>query len=263
MAEHSLVIDSYLLGKIIRWYIDTYRHVRKWGRTKQPSLEFLERHPFSSRDARYLTSSDLVQHIQERRAGGTGPSTGSNDLTWIGVVLRAAKGAQGMKVNPLIVNEARSTCHELRLIAKPKRRNWRVGALEEQKLDEHFCRRDDRSNIPMFDIWHFAIESARREDEICNLLWDDLDEGNRTGIVRDAKHPRLKEGNHRKFKMTSEAWAIVARQPRNDQRIFPYNAKSVSAAFTRACKILVIPRLNNTGGRRSVPTFSLLPQLPT
>jgi len=202
MAEHSLVLDSYVLGNIIRWYIDTYRHVGKWGRTKQTTLEYLERHPISSRDARYLTSSDLVQHIQERRAGGTEPATVSNDLTWIGVVLRAAKGAQGMKVNPMVVNEARSTCYELRLIAKPKRRNRRVGALEEQKLDEHFCRRDERSNTPMFDIWHFAIESARREDEICNLLWEDLDEGNPTGIVRDAKHPRLKE---RRAMM--QAWA--------------------------------------------------------
>jgi len=249
MAEHSLVLDSYLVGKLIRWYIDTYRHVGKWGRTKQTTLEFLERHPISSRDARYLTSSDLVQHIQERRAAGTGPSTVSNDLTWIGVVLRAAKGAQGMKVNPLIVNEARSTCHELRLIAKPKRRNRRVSPLEEQKLDDHFSRRDERSDIPMFDIWHFAIESARREDEICNLLWEDVDEVHRTGIVRDAKHPRMKEGNHRKFKMTPEAWAIVARQPRTDERIFPYNAKSVSAAFTRACKILGIKDLRFHDGR--------------
>jgi integrase len=101
----------------------------------------------------------------------------------------------------------------------------------------------------MFDIWHFAIESARREDEICNLLWEDLDEGNRTGIVRDAKHPRLKEGNHRKFKMTPEASAIVARQPRTHERIFPYNAKSVSAAFTRACKILGIKDLRFHDGR--------------
>ena len=174
MAEHSLLLNSYLLGKIIRWYIDTYRHVGKWGRTKQTTLEFLERHPISSQDARYLTSSDLVQQIQERRAGGTGPSTVSNYLTWIGVVLRAAKGAQGMKVNPLIVNEARNTCHELRLIAKPKRRNRRVGALEEQKLDEHFSRRDERSNIPMFDIWHSRSSQpdARTKSATCyGKIW--------------------------------------------------------------------------------------------
>jgi hypothetical protein len=97
MAEHCQVLDSYLLGKIIRWYIDTYRHVGKWGQTKQTTMEYLERHPISDRDARYLTPSDLVQHGQERRAGGAGPSTVGNDLTWIGVVLRAAKGAHSYR----------------------------------------------------------------------------------------------------------------------------------------------------------------------
>jgi integrase len=101
-------------------------------------------------------------------------------------------------------------------------------------LDVHFSQRDERAEIPMFDIWHFAIESARREDEICNLLWEDVDAVNRIGIVRDAKYPRLKEGNRRKFKMTPEAWAIVERQPRTNERIFPYKATSVSSAFTRA-----------------------------
>jgi len=249
MAEQTHVLDSYLLGKIIRWYIDTYRHVGKWGRTKQTTLEYLEHHPISDRDARYLTPSDLVQHVQERRSGGAGPATVGNDLTWLGVVLRAAKGAQGMKVNPTIVSEARTACRELRLIAKPRRRERRVTPLEERRLDDYFRRRDDRSQIPMFDIWHFAVESARREEEICNLLWEDIDAANRTGIVRDAKHPRSKEGNHRTFKMTAEAWAIVDRQPKTNVRIFPHKARSVSSAFTRACKILGIKDLRFHDGR--------------
>jgi hypothetical protein len=39
--------------------------------------------------------------------------------------------------------------------------------------------------------------------------------------VRDAKHPRHKEGNHRRFKLTAEAWAIVVRQPKTSEYIFP------------------------------------------
>jgi hypothetical protein len=38
-----------------------------------------------------------------------------------------------------------------------------VTAAEEQKLDAFFARRDDRLQIPMLDIWQFAIESAKRE----------------------------------------------------------------------------------------------------
>lgn len=40
--------------------------------------------------------------------------------------------------------------------------------------------------------------------------------------------------------MTPEAWAIIRRQPRTSQYIFPYNPRSIQAAFTRACQILGI-----------------------
>src|SRR5262249_55949773 len=143
-------------------------------------------------------------------------------------------------VRPEIVQEARSACRELRLIAKARRRDRRPTAEEMRKLDEYFARRDRRSRLPMRDIWHFAIESTRREAEICRLEWADNDDAGRTGLVRDAKHPTDKDGNNRRFKYTAEAWAIVQRQPRVDERIFPYDPKSVCAAFTRACKVLGI-----------------------
>ena len=92
----------------------------------------------------------------------------------------------------------------------------------------------------MGDIVQFAIASARREAEICRLEWTDNDNTARSGLVRDAKHPREKEGNHRRFKYTQEAWAIVQRQPRGDERIFPYEPKSVGDAFTKACHVLGI-----------------------
>jgi integrase len=92
-------------------------------------------------------------------------------------------------------------------------------------------------------IMGFAIHSARRQAEICRLEWADLDSSARTGIVRDAKHPRAKIGNHRQFKFTPEAWGIVQSQPRTSECIFPYNPKSVGAAFTRACGILGISDL--------------------
>ena len=61
--------------------------------------------------------------------------------------------------------------------------------------------------------------------------------------MRDAKHPTAREGNHRRFRYTREAWAIVRAQPRKGEHIFPYDPKSVSAAFTRACKVLGIADL--------------------
>ena len=62
-------------------------------------------------------------------------------------------------------------------------------------------------------------------------------------MVRDAKHPTAREGNHRRFKYTPEAWAVVQGQPRDCEYIFPYDPKSIGAAFTRACHLLQIKDL--------------------
>jgi len=166
-----------------------------------------------------------------------------NDLIWIGVVLRAAKSVKELPVVPEIVQQARSACRELRLVGKPKKRTRRPTADELTRLREHFKSRDRRAEIPMLAVMDFAIASARRESEICRLEWRDNDKAARTGLVRDAKHPTGKEGNHRRFKYTPEAWAIASAQPETSKRIFPYDPKSVGAAFTRACHLLGIQDL--------------------
>ena len=56
-------------------------------------------------------------------------------------------------------------------------------------------------------------------------------------MVRDAKHPTKKEGNHRRFKYTPEGWAVVQAQPKGGEYIFPYDPNSIGAAFTRACRL--------------------------
>lgn len=232
------------LAAIIRWYIDTFESVSKWQRSKQTHLEFLERHKIGKSNPFGLTTAILVDHVRNRRAEGTGASTVANDLTWLGVVLRAAKSVRGLPVRPEIVEETRTACRELRLVGKAQKRNRRPTAEELQRLKAFFSRRDVRSTIPMVDIVDFAIHSARREAEICRLEWRDNDSESRTGMVRDAKHPTAKEGNHRRFKYTPEAWEIVDHQAMTSEYIFPYNPRSVGEAFTRACHILGIKDLH-------------------
>lgn len=231
------------LAELIRWYIDTFETISRWQRSKQTHLEFLERHSLGKSVAHTLTSADLIRHVQSRRAEGAGPATVINDLIWIGVVLRAAKGVRELPVNPEVVQQARTACRELRLIGKPRKRVRRPTADELERLREYFKSSDRRATIPMQAIMDFAMTSARRESEICRLEWRDNDKANRTGLVRDAKHPTGKEGNHRRFKYTPEAWALVTTQPETSERIFPYDPKSVGTAFTRACHLLGIENL--------------------
>jgi len=231
------------LAELIRWYIDTFETISKWQRSKQSHLEFLQRHTIGKTNAVTLTSAMLIDHVRSRRADGAGPATVMNDLIWIGVVLRAAKSVKEHPVSPEIVHAARSACTELRLAGKPRKRARRPTLDELVRLRGHFASRDRRAKIPMQAVLDFAIASARRQAEICRLEWRDNDEENRTGLVRDAKHPTAREGNHRRFKYTPEAWAIVERQPRTSEYIFPYDPKSVGAAFTRACRLLGIKDL--------------------
>lgn len=231
------------LGELIRWYIDSFQSISKWQRSKQTHLQYLERHEIAKVNALNLTTSALIDHVRNRRADGTGPATVLNDLVWIGVVLRAARSVREVPINPDIVREARNACRELRLIGRARKRSRRPSADELRRLREFFKSRDGRARIPMVPIMEFAIASARREAEICRLEWADNDDAARTGLVRDAKHPTAREGNHRRFRYTREAWAIVRAQPRKGEYIFPYDPKSVSAAFTRACKVLGIADL--------------------
>ena len=100
----------------------------------------------------------------------------------------------------------------------------------------------------MADIILFALLSARRQDEITRLKWADLDREKGIAWLDDVKHPRKKIGNRRAFRLLSEAWEIIDRQPivwrqdadgtRNpDPRVFPYKTQSIGANFTRACRL--------------------------
>src|SRR6185437_3243458 len=242
-ARRTQHAASITLAELIRWYVETFETISKWQRSKQSHLEFLERHSIGQVNVLELTSGILVKHVQTRRAEGAGPATAINDLVWIGVVLRAAKSVKELPVRPEIVQQARSACRELRLIAKPRQRTRRPTVEELTRLRAFFTSRDARAEIPMVDIMDFAIASARREAEICRLEWRDNDPAVRTGLVRDAKHPTSKDGNHRRFKYTAEAWAIVERQPQTSDYIFPYDPRSVGAAFTRATRLLGISDL--------------------
>lgn len=93
----------------------------------------------------------------------------------------------------------------------------------------------------MQKIVAFALFSTRRQEEITLLRWDDLDDDRI--LVRDMKHPGDKIGNNVYCELPPEALAIVKSMPRVKPEIFPYSTDAISAAFTRACKILGIEDL--------------------
>ena len=96
----------------------------------------------------------------------------------------------------------------------------------------------------MGKIIPFAVATTMRAEEITRITWSDLDEETRTLVIRDRKDPQDKEGNDQRVPLLPAAWSIVQSMPRTDLRIFPYNSKSFSSIFPRACKSLDPPIKN-------------------
>jgi integrase len=227
------------LGSILKLYKEKY--CASVGRTKAADIKRLQTYPIADLPIARLTSEKLIDHMRERNETAK-PQTAGNDLIWIDTVLQAAYPAFGIKVDLSEIDAAKSFCRKVGLMAKSAKRTRRPTAGELDRLSAFFQSRDERSDIPMYDLMWFAIHSGRRQSEITRLEWADND--NHTGLVRDLKHPRKKEGNHRRFKYTAEAWTIAERQPRTSDYIFPYNSKSIGAAWIRACHILEIEDLH-------------------
>ncbi|MFB9867180.1 tyrosine-type recombinase/integrase [Vreelandella sulfidaeris] len=91
------------------------------------------------------------------------------------------------------------------------------------------------------DVIRFAIESCMRLDEICNLRWSDYDAKNGTFIVRLRKHPTQK--TDQVVLLMGNCQAIIAAQPRTNEKIFPFHNESVSNGFRRICDHLGIVNL--------------------
>lgn len=226
----TLLHEGVTVKQLAEYYLADYGE--GFGRSKKAAVEALAESDLGRVKALSLTTGQIIDHIRSRRLS-VAPATALNDLVWLKALFRFARSAKGIPANLSTITDATAFCRTEKLVAKSRKRERRPTEQELLTLAAHF---DNKRGIPMKDIMWFAVQSARRESEICRLLWAD-NEKDLTGLVRDAKHPTSKEGNHRRFKYTPEGWEIVQRQPKTDARIFPYNAKTVGEMFRRACKL--------------------------
>ena len=236
------------VAELLAWYGENIKALTPWGRTKEADLKRLAGYEISEKNVLRLTTADYISHVEARRRDGAGPATANNDLIWLRGVFRTARASLGLPINLQFLEDASHELRQRRVIGKPKERQRRVTAAEEKALLDHFAVRDMRAEIPMADIIRFALLTARRQEEITRLKWADLDRDKGIAWLDDVKHPRKKVGNRRAFRLLSEAWEIIDRQPKimvegpdgkqtPDPRVFPFNPKSIGANFTRACRL--------------------------
>jgi integrase len=233
--------DTMTLAALIGWYIGHAGKLSKFGRSKAADLNRLKGYAIADRIASGLRTQDYVRHAEERRRSGAGPATVGNDLVWIRGVLKSARASLGLNASLDALADATAHLRSTRTIAKSKKRERRLRPGEEAALLAYF--EGKVSTVPMADIVRFALATTRRQEEIMRIRWADVDEARGVCRLEDVKHPTMKEGNHREFRILPDALAIIARQPRTSEFVFPYNPKTIGALFTRAVGMLGIKDL--------------------
>lgn len=246
------------LNSLIDDYVENYGNKVRMGRSKKSDLNRIKDYKIASTDINKLSSATYIEHIKNRLDDGVKPQTARNDVIWIGILLKFGIATQNAAPDLSQLESAKNFLRSTGLIARPDQRS-RLPTVDEHKTLLEYFRAKTRiraGSPPMADILLFALHSARRQSEITKILWADNSDEYKTGIVRDAKHPRQKIGNHRKFTYTDEAWCIAQRQPKTHDRIFPYDNRTVSANFTRACKMVEIDGLRFHDYRHAATTLA-------
>ncbi|NTE96668.1 tyrosine-type recombinase/integrase [Agrobacterium tumefaciens] len=235
------------LCEVIAKYLEEIAVINPVGRTKGHTLRAIGRSSLGAMKALDIRSNHIVEYAQGRVANdGVQWSTASNEVMSMSAVFSVAQAAWGYNLDYDEVRKAKAVMRKLGMWARPKERMRRPTM---QELDALFLHLEDRARrrewaVPLMKIVAFAMFSARRQEEVLKLLWADVDEKERTVVVRDMKNPTMKWGNHVTCKLPDEAWAILQSMPRMDERIFPYGLTGVSASFTRACRWVGITDLH-------------------
>jgi integrase len=230
------------------------RYVKEYGgeigKTKAACLATIQRHSIAFMACADIGSTDIV--VFARTIGSvTGlanpsPSTIGNYLSHLGAVFAVARKGWGYPLDPEAMSDALFVLRKQRAVSKSEKRERRPTLDELNSLLDHFEERQQRAprSAPMVDIVIFALFSTRRQEEITRIKWKHFEPSTAKHparvLVRDMKNPGAKKGNDIWCELPVEAEAIIKRQPRHGDCIFPYGIDGISAAFTRACKLLDI-----------------------
>lgn len=230
----SDAIDKYVDGQI-----------KEIGRTKAQVLRAIKEFEIADREVDQIDSSHVVAFAEELIEDRSS-QTVANYLSHLSAVFTLARPAWGIALDPRAMKDAMLVCKRLGLISKSNQRDRRPSLEELNKLLDLFEDRYKRGrSMPMHQICIFALFSTRRQNEIVRPTWGDLDSSRTRILIKDMKHPGEKIGNDVWCELPPEAQAVINGLPDGplDQPIFPYNSQTISARFTRACKLLGIDDL--------------------
>ncbi len=230
---------------LLSFVIDRYNKekMKTHGKTKTQVLTTINASPLGKRKCSQITSQVLVEWVKDM---DTLPQTRLNYVSHLASIFTVAKPAWGYPLDEKAMSDARIVLAKLGLVARSSKRSRRPTLRELELLLTHFegIKRKRPSSNPMCELILFAIFSTRRQEEITRVVGAELDGKHLELMVRNMKNPGEKIGNDVRTRLTPEALRLIDLQNAGAGMIWPYNAESISRAFTDACKLLGIEDLH-------------------
>ncbi len=231
---------GYTVGDVLQTYLDDFIDVGNFGRSKLATIKALINRPdLADLDAMNLRRSDILDYLR-RRLKEAKPQTVKNDIMWLSVAFKTIAASREWPIATAEVSAAFDVATQTKMVKKAEQRDRRP-TLEELEKVLDYCAGSRHLIIPLGELVLFAIFSARRQEEITKLRWDDLDRDKQQILVRDAKDPVRPVSYW--VHVPDEALAIIERQPKTSEFIFPYNPTSVGDRFGMIKKVLGIDDL--------------------
>jgi integrase len=235
---------SVTIAQLIDRYVEEVGGRKSWGRSKTADLARLRR-DLGHHQAARLTTAHVVNYFQRRTDEGAGPVVVQSAVGYLAGVFKTARSLWHLDV-PVSAVTAGETLGAHGMAGAPKRRDRRVSDAEIAKLMKHFRQSD--TDVPMVDIVRFCVATGMRIFEVCRLQWADFDAAKKTVVIRDRKHPTDKIRNDQIVPLLAatgiDTMAIVKKQPKDNDRIFAVNPRTVAAYFTRAVQALGLKDLH-------------------
>ncbi len=222
------------LGSLFELYVQDHPNL---GDTARNILNRMQREPIAKVKAPG-TARDYIAHCRMRRQA-VSPSTVLSDAVYLRSVLSYAKPGLNLEYTDEGLRNAWKILRKEGLIGRSKRRKRVTSADELQAIINLFRANGDEA---MADFVEFQEDSTRRLGETCRIMRGDLDHESMTILVRDMKHPSMKDGNHIRVALPEKSFAILLRQPRRSteqtERFFPFNVQTIKQKFARAVRSL-------------------------
>lgn len=255
LANEPFDLIDCTLGELIAMYIERKQLSDKTlGRTTLYSYKQILKYSIARLSVNRISSADIVNFCLERRRSPSKPSpqTLSIDVSVLRKVLRVAKSMFNVNTNDHCIVAAYPALHDLKLIARSDKRERRLHGDELQQLLQELKKKEEHHAciIPYQDIFLISLLTCCRVGEVCNLLWEDINEQQQTILVRNRKNPNGSLGNNSILPLHSQAMEILLKQPITGPKIFPFNSRSITAGFRTSSRRLGIHGLRYHDLRR-------------